>query len=142
MKEQRKKIFKKFKYKGLELDSLLKISAKDLVKLLKSRGRRKFSRGLRQKPITLIRKLRKAKKETLLGEKTQKVKTHLRNMIIVPEMIGNQLEVYNGVLFTNFEIKPEMVGHYFGEFSLTYKPVKHGRPGVGASSSSRFVPLK
>jgi ribosomal protein uS19 len=40
------------------------------------------------------------------------------------------------------EIKPEMIGHYLGDFSLTYKPVKHGRPGIGATHSSRFIPLK
>lgn len=40
------------------------------------------------------------------------------------------------------EIKAEMIGHYLGEFSLSYKPVKHGRPGIGATHSSRFIPLK
>ena len=39
-------------------------------------------------------------------------------------------------------IKPEMVGFYLGEFSISYKPVKHGRPGIGATHSSRFIPLK
>ena len=63
-------------------------------------------------------------------------------MIIVPEMVGSQIDVYNGKIFSNFEVKPQMIGHYLGEFSITYKPVKHGRPGVGASGSSRFVPLK
>ena len=38
--------------------------------------------------------------------------------------------------------QPEMMGHYLGEFALTYKPVKHGRPGIGATHSSRFIPLK
>lgn len=63
-------------------------------------------------------------------------------MIIVPEMIGSQVGVYNGKVFNNVEIKPEMVGHYLGEFSITYKPVSHGRAGIGATKSSRFVPLK
>lgn len=39
-------------------------------------------------------------------------------------------------------LQPEMIGHYLGEFSITYKPVKHGRPGIGATHSSRFIPLK
>jgi small subunit ribosomal protein S15e len=76
------------------------------------------------------------------GEKPDTVKTHLRDMIIVPEMIGSQVGVYNGKVFNNVEIKPEMVGHYLGEFSITYKPVSHGRAGIGATKSSRFVPLK
>jgi small subunit ribosomal protein S15e len=44
------------------------------------------------------------------------------------------------VIFVTFQ--PEMIGHYLGEFSITYKPVKHGRPGIGATHSSRFIPLK
>jgi small subunit ribosomal protein S15e len=90
----------------------------------------------------LIKKLRKAKIECLENEKPATVKTHLRDMIIVPEMIGSVVGVYNGKHFTTVEVKPEMTGHYLGEFSITYKPVMHGRPGIGATGSSRFVPLK
>ncbi len=39
-------------------------------------------------------------------------------------------------------MQPEMIGHYLAEFSISYKPVKHGRPGIGATHSSRFIPLK
>ena len=70
------------------------------------------------------------------------VRTHLRNMIIVPEMIGSVVGVYNGKSFNQVEIKPEMIGHYLGEFSITYKPTAHGRPGIGSSTSSRFIPLR
>lgn len=76
------------------------------------------------------------------GEKPNPVKTHVRNMIIMPEMIGSVIGVYNGKSFNTIEIKPEMIGHYLAEFSITYKPVKHGRPGIGATHSSRFIPLK
>ncbi|KAI5580317.1 hypothetical protein BDE02_08G147300 [Populus trichocarpa] len=76
------------------------------------------------------------------GEKPEPVRTHLRNMIIVPEMIGSIIGVYNGKTFNQVEIKPEMIGHYLAEFSISYKPVKHGRPGIGATHSSRFIPLK
>ncbi|MER0387602.1 30S ribosomal protein S19, partial [Vibrio vulnificus] len=87
-------------------------------------------------------KLRKAKKEAPAGEKPDAVRTHLRNMVIIPEMIGSVVGVYNGKTFNQVEIKPDMVGHYLGEFSITYKPVGHGRPGIGASAGSRFIPLK
>ncbi|KAG5458695.1 MAG: 40S ribosomal protein S15-like protein [Olpidium bornovanus] len=87
----------------------------------------------------LIKKLRKAKKEAGPNEKPATVKTHLRDMIIVPEMIGSVVGVYNGKTFNQVEIKPEMIGHYLGEFSISYKPVKHGRPGIGATHSSRYV---
>ena len=73
---------------------------------------------------------------------TQHVKTHLRNMIIVPEMIGSIVAIYNGKVFNAVEIKGDMIGHYLGEFSISYKPVTHGRPGIGATHSSRFIPLK
>lgn len=73
-------------------------------------------------------------------EKPEVVKTHLRDMIILPEMVGSMVGVYNGKTFNQVEIKPEMIGHYLGEFSITYKPVKHGRPGIGATHSSRFIP--
>lgn len=61
-----------------------------------SRARRRFSRGLKRKPMALIKKLRKAKKEAPPNEKPEIVKTHLRNMIIVPEMTGSIIGVYNG----------------------------------------------
>lgn len=113
-----------------------------LMELMHARARRRFKRGLKRKPMALVKKLRKAKKEAPPLEKPEIVKTHLRNMIIVPEMVGSIVGVYNGKAFTQVEIKPEMIGHYLGEFSLTYKPVKHGRPGIGATHSSRFIPLK
>lgn len=95
-----------------------------------------------RKPLALIKKLRKAKKEAPDGEKPEPVRTHLRSMIVVPEMIGSVVGVYNGKTFNQVEIKPEMVGHYLAEFSISYKPTKHGRPGIGATHSSRFIPLK
>jgi small subunit ribosomal protein S15e len=97
---------------------------------------------LKRKSLTLIKKLRKAKKVAPQGEKPEAVRTHLRDMVIVPEMIGSVIGVYNGKTFNQVEIKPEMVGTYTGEYSITYKPVKHGRPGIGATHSSRFIPLK
>lgn len=117
-------------------------SSEQLMELMHCRARRRFNRGLKRKPMALVKKLRKAKKEAPPLEKPEIVKTHLRNMIIVPEMVGSIVGVYNGKTFTQVEIKPEMIGHYLGEFSLTYKPVKHGRPGIGATHSSRFIPLK
>jgi len=107
-----------------------------------SAPRRRFKRGLKKKHMLLIKKLQKARKNCQPNEKPDQVKTHLRDMIILPEMIGSVVGVYNGKSFTQVEIKPEMIGHYLGEFSLSYKPVSHGRPGIGATHSSRFVPLK
>jgi len=110
--------------------------------MLNARARRSFKRGQTRRPQGLIKKIRKSKAESTVQDKPAVVKTHLRNMIIVPEMIGAQIGVYNGKTFNLVEVKPEMVGRYLGEFSISYKPVKHGRPGIGATHSSRFVPLK
>ncbi|MFS7924821.1 putative ribosomal protein S19/S15 [Helianthus anomalus] len=92
--------------------------------------------------ILVMSRLHAVKREAPVGEKPELVKTHLRNMIIVPEMIGSVVGVYNGNTFNQIEIKQEMIGHYLAEFSISYNHVKHGRPGIGATHSSRFIPLK
>ncbi|XP_065059832.1 small ribosomal subunit protein uS19-like [Rhopilema esculentum] len=139
---KKKRTFRKFTYRGVDLDQLLDLSSDQLMQLVHARARRRFSRGLKRKPLALMKKLRKAKKEAPALEKPAVVKTHLRNMIVLPDMIGSIVGVHNGKTFNQVEIKPEMVGHYLGEFSITYKPVRHGRPGIGATHSSRFIPLK
>jgi small subunit ribosomal protein S15e len=63
-------------------------------------------------------------------------------MLILPEMIGSQVAVYNGKVFNIVVITADMVGMYLGEFSITYRPVRHGRPGIGGSNAQRFMPLK
>lgn len=75
------------------------------MELLHCRARRRFSRGLKRKPMALIKKLRKAKKEASPLEKPEVVKTHLRDMIVVPEMVGSIVGVYNGKAFNQVEIK-------------------------------------
>ncbi|CAG5136632.1 unnamed protein product [Candidula unifasciata] len=140
--KKKKRTFRKFTYRGVDLDQLLDMSMDQLADLFNARQRRRLNRGLKRRPLALMKRLRKAKKNAGPLEKPEVVKTHLRDMIIVPEMIGSIVGVYNGKTFNQVEIKPEMVGHYLGEFSITYKPVKHGRPGIGATHSSRFIPLK
>ncbi|KAG6866570.1 hypothetical protein C0991_002055 [Blastosporella zonata] len=125
---KKKRTFRTFSYRGVELDKLLDLSNEDFVELVHARARRRFQRGLKRRPMGLIKKLRKAKKEALPNEKPAVVKTHLRDMIIVPEMIGSVVGIYNGKVFNSVEIKPEMTGHYLAEFSCSYRPVKHGRP--------------
>ena len=114
----------------------------DVIQLLPARLRRRFARGLTRKHTTLLKKLRKAKREVKPMEKPETIKTHLRNMPILPEMVGAMVAVYNGKVFNIVEIRPEMIGKYLAEFSITYKPTLHGRPGLGATHSSRFIPLK
>lgn len=187
----KKRTFRKFSYRGVDLEQLLDMKTEALVDLFRARIRRRFKRGLTRKPMKLVKKLRKAKKEVVGGEKPEAVRTHLRNMVIVPEvrlaspappedetndaarvsdvprsprpltldpplttlfprstpplsplssqMIGSVVGVYNGKVFNNVEIKPDMVGTYLGEYSITYRPVAHGR---GGQAGGKFVPLK
>jgi small subunit ribosomal protein S19 len=86
--------------------------------------------------------IRKIKQNPEEAQKRQPIKTHARDMIILPEMVGVTILVHNGKDFSSLEIRPEMIGHYTGEFAITNKPVKHGVPGIGASRSSMYVPLK
>lgn len=76
------------------------------------------------------------------GKLKNPIKTHARDMVILPSMVGLNIQVHSGREFVPLEIKPEMVGRYVGEFVITNKKVVHGTPGIGASRSSLYVPLK
>jgi len=132
---------KEFRYRGFTLDELQAMSMDEFIRLLPSRQRRSLLRGLSQEQRTLLESVRKAKEATQQGQK-KVVKTHSRDMIILPEMVGVTLLIHNGKDFTSVEIAPGMIGHFVGEFAITNKPVKHGAPGIGASRSSMYVPLK
>jgi small subunit ribosomal protein S19 len=132
---------KEFTYRGYTLNQLQNLSMDEFINLLPSRQRRSFQRGLTPEQRILLEKIREAK-EALRKGGSVKVKTHVRDMIILPEMVGITIFVHNGKEFVAVEIKPEMIGHYLGEFAITNKPVKHGTPGIGASRSSMYVPLK
>lgn len=132
---------KDFIYRGHSLDSLMSLSMDEFINLLPSRQRRSLQRGLTPEQRILLEKIRKAKEAIKKGQ-TMIVKTHVRDVIILPEMVGVKISVHNGKEFIPVEIKPAMIGHYLGEFAITNKPVRHGTPGIGASRSSMYVPLK
>jgi len=132
---------KEFTYRGNSLNSLTGMSMDEFINLLPSRQRRSLQRGLTPEQRILLEKLREAK-ETQKQGKEVNLKTHVRDLIILPEMVGAKISVHNGKEFVKVDIKPEMIGHYLGEFAITNKPVRHGTPGIGASRSSMYVPLK
>ena len=132
---------KDFMYRGHTLDSLLAMSMDEFINLLPSRQRRSLQRGLTPEQRILLEKLREAREAAKAG-KDVTIKTHVRDLIILPEMVGMKILVHNGKEFMPVDIKPEMIGHYLGEFAITNKPVRHGTPGIGASRSSMYVPLK
>lgn len=121
-----------FKYRGKEMDELREMSLEQFSELLDARGRRKIRRGLRDQEKKILEDL----------EEKDSVKTHERSMIVVPEMVGKTVHVYNGQDFIPVDIEPEMLGHYLGELAKTRKEVSHSAPGLGATRSSQHVPLK
>jgi small subunit ribosomal protein S19 len=132
---------KEFMYRGHSLVSLQGMSMDEFINLLPSRQRRSLQRGLTPEQRILLEKMRAAQEALKKGKETT-VKTHVRDMLILPEMVGAKVHVHNGKEFVAIDIKAEMVGHYIGEFAITNKPVRHGTPGIGASRSSMYVPLK
>lgn len=130
-----------FRYRGYTFEQLLSLSMDEFIQLLPSRQRRSLKRGLTPQQRILLKNIRKAKEEMKRGKKVF-IKTRCRDMIILPEMVGLTIGVHNGKEFVPVEIKPEMIGHYLGEFAITNKRVVHGKPGIGASRSSMYVPLK
>lgn len=138
----KKQIFNKFSFRGLNISSLLGLKIEEVAKLLRARQRRRLQRKLKGQYGRYLNKLNFIKSCTPQGEKPLPAKTHLRDLIVLPSMIMSMCNVYNGKEYVPVEIKPEMIGYYLGEFSQTYKKVNHGRPGVGATHSSKFVPIK
>jgi SSU ribosomal protein S19P len=121
-----------FTYRGYRVSELAKMRLEEIAELLPSRQRRTLRRGLSKEHRKFMAKLRAR----------GTAKTHLRDAIVLPEMVGKVVEIHNGKTFQRVEIIPEMIGHYLGEYALTRARVIHGAAGVGATRSSKFVPLK
>ena len=124
---------KEFKYRGKTLDELKKLSLKEFAQLIRARERRTLIRGLTEQQKILLENIRK-------GAKT--VKTHCRDMVVVPEMINITIMIHNGKAFTAIIMKPEMLGHRLGEFAITRRSLAHSAPGVGATKSSASASVK
>jgi len=124
---------KEFKYRGKTLEELKTLSLKEFAQLIRARERRTLIRGLTEQQKILLENIRS-------GAKT--IKTHCRDMIIVPEMVNITLMIHNGKAFTAIIIKPEMLGHRLGEFAITRRSLAHSAPGVGATKSSSSASVK
>lgn len=129
---------KEFKYRGYSLEQLQNMSLESFLSLLPSRLRRSLNRGISDQKRKLLEELRTQK----YTDSPSQHRTHSRDMPILPYMVGLSVAVYNGKEFVPLEIKPEMIGHYLGEYVITNKRVTHGTPGIGSSRSSLYVPLK
>jgi small subunit ribosomal protein S19 len=137
-KAKRKKIEikkKEFIFQGRTLEELQKMTIDELIPLLPSRSRRTLKRGVTARQEKLMRDI------AHVGPAIP-IKTHCRNMVILPSFVGHIINVHNGKEFSHVNVQPEMIGHYLGEFAQTRQRVKHTGPGVGATKSSKFMPLK
>ena len=108
------------------------MSTKEFSALLPARQRRTIERGFTDAQKRFLKKL----------EKKNEVKTHCRDLVILPKMVGKTVLVYNGNSYTAVRIIDEMVGHYLGEFVMTRKRVSHSAPGVGATRSSASISVR
>lgn len=133
---------REFKFKGYTPEQLRTLSIENLLPLLNSRQRRSLDKRVATYMNDDKRKLREKIKLAREGKLKGQLRTHVRDMIILPDMVDLTIHVHNGKEFAQVIIKPEMIGHYLGEYAITNKRVQHGAPGVGASRSSLYVPLK
>ena len=122
-----------FLFKGKTIEELQKMSLEDFSKILPARQRRALLRGFSIEEKKFLERLRRSNKP---------LKTQLREMVIIPEMVPKKVLVHNGNNWIAVDLKAEMLGHRLGEFAMTRKKVTHSAPGVGATKASKFMPLK
>ena len=122
-----------FLFRGKKIEDVKKLSLKEFAELIPARERRSLKRGFTDAQKKLLEALKKDKRD---------VKTHCRDMIILPEMVGKSIRVHNGKEFVMLRINEEMLGHRLGEFALTRKKVAHSSPGIGATRSSASLSVR
>lgn len=125
---------KEFTFRGHNMEELSKMSVEDFSELLPSRLRRSMVRGAAHDQQMLYKAVERGSKQVY--------RTHRRDVVILPMMVGKRFAIHSGNGYTEVEVQPDMLGHFLGEFAPTRKVVKHTGPGVGATRSSKFLPLK
>ncbi|MAG15774.1 30S ribosomal protein S19 [Candidatus Woesearchaeota archaeon] len=124
---------KEFIFRGKKLEELTKLNLGEFASLLNARQRRSLKRGLTDQQKILLEKFKKDDKN---------IKTHCRDMIILPDMVNKTVSIHNGKEFVRLDIMPDMLGHYLGEFMMTRRKVSHHAPGIGATRSSASLSVK
>ncbi|MBI2135079.1 30S ribosomal protein S19 [Candidatus Woesearchaeota archaeon] len=124
---------KEFTYRGKTMEELRKLSLNEIAELLPARRRRSIKRGLTEQQKRLLKKVKRNEKN---------IETHCRDMIVLPEMVGQTIKVHNGREFVIVVVLEEMIGHCLGEFAGTRRRVEHSAPGIGATKSSAALSVK
>lgn len=123
-----------FTFRGHTMAELVAMAPEDFAELLPSRLRRSLARGASDEQAKLY--------DTIRSGVQGPYRTHRRDIVIQPFMVGKRFQVHSGKEFKDVDVQPDMLGHFLGEFAPTRKAVKHTGPGVGATRSSKFLPLK
>ncbi len=126
-------VLKEFKFRGKTLEDLKKLSIEEFAELVPARQRRSLKRGFNDNKKKLLKKIQ---------SNIKNIKTHCRDFVILPNMVGMTIRVHNGKEYAPVIIQEEMVGHFLGEFALTRKKVAHSAPGVGATRSTASLSVK
>lgn len=129
-------IKKEFTYRGKTMAELLQMDLEEFSKLVNSRQRRSLKKGFDSKVMKKIDKAMELKKE---GKQLKPIRTHRRDIVIIPKMVGLLFGIHRGNEFQIVEINEKMLGHYLGEIALTRKRLMHGKAGIGATRSSTAI---
>ncbi|HII15287.1 MAG TPA: 30S ribosomal protein S19 [Nanoarchaeota archaeon] len=129
---------KEFTYRGKTIEELQKLSIEEFAKLTPARQRRSLLRGFNEAEKKLLAKIKKYK----AGKTKKPVKTHCRDIVVLPDMVGLTIHIHSGKTFVPITIEPDMIAHVLGEFTMNRQKVSHSAPGIGATRSSASASVK
>jgi small subunit ribosomal protein S19 len=129
---------KEFVYRGKTFEQIKGMDLKEFAEMLPARQRRSILRGFSEEQKRLLLKIKKAKE----GKFKKNIRTHCRDMIVIPEMIGVLVYVHAGKTFVPIDLQPDTLGFYLGELTMTRNRVTHSAPGIGATKSSAAASVK
>ena len=124
---------KEFTYRGKTLEEMNAMSIDQFAQLCNARSRKTLKAGFDKH---ILQKMEKARAK---GEKAKPIKTHRRDIVVIPSMVGLRFAVYRGNSFEAVDVVDKMLGHYLGELVFTRKRLQHGKAGIGATKSSSAV---
>ncbi len=129
-------------FRGYTEEELKNMELNQFAKLVGSRERRKILRGFTEAERKLLKDIEETKTLMEQGKNPKPIRTHCRDMVILPQMLGLTIYVHNGKEFVPVKITLEKLGQRLGEFAISRKRVQHSAPGVGATRSSAFISVK
>ncbi len=127
-----------FTYRGKTAEEMQKMGLAEIAKLLPANRRRNIKRGFSEQQKKLLEKIRLARE----GRYKKLIRTHCRDMTIIPDMFGMKIAIHNGKEFIPIDVMPEMIGWTLGDFIMTTKFEKHSGPGIGATRGSKAMSVK